>query len=174
MPPGTLAGTITRGPYVQWQAALRDPLRRGRRAYWKSVAVQAITDTVIDILTMAASSTPSQYTMISIDHVHGKAARVPSTATAYGPRVPYVILISSIWEDRQADSENIKWTRAVFEEFMKVYPNCGTYMNYLDRDDERRIPAVYAENLSRLRALKTQFDPSNCFVLNNNIEPDRA
>jgi FAD/FMN-containing dehydrogenase len=55
---------------------------------------------------------------------------------------------------------------------MQPFITSGRYVNYLD-DDEAGEPAAeaYGPNYARLRQLKTKFDPTNFFHMNQNIRP---
>ena len=46
------------------------------------------------------------------------------------------------------------------------------YVNHLDAEEgTTRIRAAYSGNYERLVALKTKYDPTNLFRLNQNIKP---
>ena len=45
------------------------------------------------------------------------------------------------------------------------------YMNYLEADAPNAAEVAYGANLSRLRAIKTKYDPRNIFRHNVNIVP---
>ena len=48
----------------------------------------------------------------------------------------------------------------------------GRYVNYLDYDETGdSVPAAYGPNYRRLQEIKTKYDPSNFFHLNQNIRP---
>jgi FAD/FMN-containing dehydrogenase len=51
------------------------------------------------------------------------------------------------------------------------YAADGGYVNYLDRDENKRIQTAYGDRYERLRDLKTEWDPENLFSANQNIEP---
>ena len=55
---------------------------------------------------------------------------------------------------------------------MEPFVASGRYVNYLG-DDETGDPiaAAYGPNYRRLRELKTKYDPSNFFHMNQNIRP---
>jgi FAD/FMN-containing dehydrogenase len=55
---------------------------------------------------------------------------------------------------------------------MQPFFGSGRYVNYLS-DDEPGDPtaAAYGANYKRLRELKTKYDPSNFFHINQNIRP---
>ena len=43
----------------------------------------------------------------------------------------------------------------------------------MDGDDQSRIKANYRGNYERLAAIKTKYDPTNLFHLNQNIQPTK-
>ena len=47
----------------------------------------------------------------------------------------------------------------------------GTYVNMLNDDEDSRVRSAYAEQYSRLAAVKKRYDPGNLFRLNPNIKP---
>jgi FAD/FMN-containing dehydrogenase len=55
---------------------------------------------------------------------------------------------------------------------MQPYFARGRYVNYLGADEgDEPIQAAYGPNFARLRALKSKYDPTNLFHLNQNIRP---
>jgi FAD/FMN-containing dehydrogenase len=43
----------------------------------------------------------------------------------------------------------------------------------MDDDETARLGKAYGENLPRLQALKSTYDPANIFHLNQNIPPSK-
>jgi len=48
----------------------------------------------------------------------------------------------------------------------------GVYSNYIDEEDDGRIPVAVADNLEQLKRVKARYDPDNFFHANQNIVPD--
>jgi FAD/FMN-containing dehydrogenase len=48
------------------------------------------------------------------------------------------------------------------------------YVNDLGEEGEHRARLSYGANYARLLALKRQYDPTNLFRLNQNIDPGRG
>ena len=57
---------------------------------------------------------------------------------------------------------------------MRPFSTGGVYANNLGDEGMERIEAAYGENYARLLALKTKYDPTNFFRLNQNIKPAEA
>jgi FAD/FMN-containing dehydrogenase len=167
--------TLERKAYCDWQLVMSDPYRRGRRSYWKSVSLQRLTGEIIDELVAGCEQTPSDHTLITIDHLHGQAARVDPNATAYGLRLPFVVLINTNWTHEADDRENISWARELFDRLeSKTTEPRSAYVNYLGVDDSHRLRDVYQTNLDRLQRLKADYDPDNFFSVNHNITPSQT
>jgi FAD/FMN-containing dehydrogenase len=54
---------------------------------------------------------------------------------------------------------------------MQAFASGGVYVNYLGEEGPDRVQAAYGGNYDRLVALKTQYDPTNLFRVNQNIPP---
>ena len=67
---------------------------------------------------------------------------------------------------------HLAWTRQFFDA-MEPFLAKAAYVNYLGGDEgSRGLTAAYSpEKLARLAGLKTKYDPSNLFRMNQNIMP---
>jgi FAD/FMN-containing dehydrogenase len=54
---------------------------------------------------------------------------------------------------------------------MTPYSTGGVYSNYMDNDEDERLPSAFADNLERLQRLKAKYDPDNFFHANQNFAP---
>jgi FAD/FMN-containing dehydrogenase len=74
-----------------------------------------------------------------------------------------------------ANKERITgWARNYWE---ALHPHTagGSYINFMMEEGEDRIRATYGDNYERLVAIKSKYDPTNFFRVNQNIKPaDRA
>jgi hypothetical protein len=167
--------TLAAIDYCSWQTYSSDPYRRGLRSYWKSLTLNCLSAAAIDILVHSFDNAPSPHTLITLDHVHGQAARLDANATAYGARDPFVVLINSNWESQAEDTPNVSWTRELYDALVNhCADQAHAYINYLDADDTDRVGAIYGANLARLSRIKADYDPDNFFQVNHNIRPART
>jgi FAD/FMN-containing dehydrogenase len=75
------------------------------------------------------------------------------------------------WLDSNETARNIAWARQTYDA-MAPFRSQDRYVNYLAEDDVGDpIRAAYGPNYDRLRTLKTKYDPTNLFHLNQNIPP---
>ena len=159
-------------PYVVIQSS-NDPIAPpGMRNYWKSEFVGGLSDGLIDVLAGALDSASSPMNAVHIYHMQGAISRVSAESTAYSYRdAPLLVVIIASWTDRSEDAEQIRWARDLWER-IRGYSLGGTYVNFLGDEGEDRVRSSYAESThARLTSLKTRYDPSNLFRLNQNIPP---
>ncbi len=158
-------------PYLQVQSAGDSVFPRGRRYYWKAQFLREISDAAIETLLAAYASAPSVSALAVLQQVGGAIARVPATATAYAQRdAGYDCFPVSTWDDPAEDEANIRWARDLWTA-MRPFSTGGVYVNNLGDEGEDRVRAAYGDNHARLVALKTRYDPTNLFRLNQNIRP---
>jgi len=145
----------------------------GLQNYWKSSFLTELSDGAIDTIVDFYERVPSPMTVIVLEHNgDGAMSRVSEDKTAFGYRnFPYNFLVTSIWTD-PADAEvNIEWTRELWDA-MQPYLADAVYVNYLGDEGEDRVRNAYpAGKFERLVALKTKYDPTNLFRMNQNIKP---
>lgn len=166
-----LADLIGEIPYSQLQTTFDAAVPHGIHRYWKSGYLPEINNGFIEMLLDQAAKQPSPYSFILFFHMKGAAARVDSTKTAMGSRADmWDFDIVSQWTDPADAGKNMDWVRNFWTE---VEPHTkGVYVNHLDVDDgSTRVKAAYGKNYERLVAVKTKYDPTNFFHLNNNIVP---
>ncbi len=122
---------------------------------------------------IAYGRTPSPLNAIIIIQMGGAVSRVERDATAFYHRdAAYSLSILGGWLEPQGDSENRTWARNLWEA-LQPHATSGVYVNELgEGESEERIKAAYSESTyARLVALKTKYDPTNFFRLNQNIPP---
>jgi FAD/FMN-containing dehydrogenase len=146
----------------------------GLHSYWKSSYLPALSDAAIEVIADFFARVPSPRTVIVLEH-NGDGAwdRVPESATAFGHRAwPYNFVVTSAWSDPKDTDRNIAWTRDFFNA-VRPYAAQGAYVNYLGGDEGAAgLRAAYGTKLARLAELKTRYDPTNLFRMNQNIAPE--
>ena len=97
-----------------------------------------------------------------------------TTATAFPHRGDrYDCLILSQWPDPADSPQNVAWTRAMHTAITPFLAD-GVYVNNLGDHGGRGVNEAYGANYERLAALKAEYDPTNLFRHNQNIEPSRS
>ncbi|MCE7979805.1 MAG: FAD-binding oxidoreductase [Caldilinea sp. CFX5] len=163
-----------RWPYLQVQQAFAPFFPKGEFAhYWKSLYLDRLDDSAIDLIFAQYQTRPSARTLIPIRHLGGAIRRVASVATAFGDRsAPFLVSIDSTWQEPEDAAVNIAWTRA-FWSALQPYSSGKTYFNFpgLLEEGDALVRTTFGANHERLVALKNKYDPTNLFRLNQNIKP---
>ena len=166
-----LFDTVAVMPYPGFQRMFDANAPSGLLNYWKSVYFEAMSDACIETIADHAEKMTSALTQIHLQHMQGAAGRVPEDATAFSHRRALCSLnIVTKWTDHAESDRHIAWTRN-FAEALQPYAQ-GVYVNFLGEEGDERVRAAYnPETYKRLIALKTKYDPSNFFRMNQNIRP---
>jgi FAD/FMN-containing dehydrogenase len=159
-------------PYSALNAALDAGFPQGALNYWKSAFIADLSDAAIDTIVDRFAACPSPMSGMLLERFHGAGTRVDPTATAFSQREPgYNFLVAAEWMDPAANATNVAWTRDAFAA-MEPYLAGRRYVNYLgEGEDASAVAEAYGPNHARLRQVKTKYDPTNVFHLNQNIQP---
>jgi hypothetical protein len=166
-----VADTVAPIPYVTMQSLFDAALPPGRLDYWKTGLTDRLDDEVIAAAVEYARQVPSPLSVIIFAEFHGAYSRVGKTDTAYYHRdLQYDLIALSVWIDPAEMPRHTRWARELFAAWEPHLPR-AVYVNDLGDEGEERAQSAYGENYARLVALKTKYDPSNFFRLNQNIKP---
>lgn len=169
-----VADTIGPTPFTAQQQLFDAAFPHGRRNYWKTSLTGTLSDGLIEAIVEHMPRTPSPGNAALIFDFHGAYRRVANDAMAYPHRdLQYDVLILGNWTDPADDERNIAWVRA-FHVALAPEVSERAYVNDLGEEGEHRARLSYGENYARLLALKRQYDPTNLFRLNQNIDPGRG
>jgi len=157
--------------YLTLQTMADSDFPHGRRYYTKSGYFSDFSDSVIEIMVQDLASIPSQNTQIELAYLGGAAGRVNASDTAFGDRsAAFILNLLADWKNPADDTANVSWVRNLFDT-LRPHMKPGVYVNFMSGDEQERVPEAYQERWQRLRKVKTQYDPSNFFRLNQNIAP---
>ncbi|MET4797904.1 FAD-binding oxidoreductase [Bradyrhizobium sp. LB11.1] len=158
-------------PYLEIQSGGDALFPRGRRYYWKAQFLREISTGAIDALLDAYARAPNTSSLLVFQHVGGAIARVPAPDSPYANRgAVFDCFPVAIWDDSADDDANMRWARDLWSA-VRPYSTGGVYANNLGDEGEDRVRDAYGENYARLAALKTKYDPTNLFRMNQNIKP---
>jgi FAD/FMN-containing dehydrogenase len=143
----------------------------GRQSSWKSSYLGELSDDAIETMVDQFATVPSPQSAVLVEHLGGAVSRVGNDETAFSDRdAPYSFLIVSVWPDAIQSTQNLQWTDECWQA-MQPFASGGVYVNYLGEEGPKRVKAAYGRNYDRLVALKTRYDPTNLFRVNQNIPP---
>jgi FAD/FMN-containing dehydrogenase len=158
-------------PYAAWQKAFDPLLTPGARNYWKSHNFVDLEDGALDAVVKYAATLPTSQCEIFIALVSGRANRIAADATAYAHRdTQFVLNVHGRWDKAEDDRQCIAWAREFFDA-AAPFAAGGVYVNFMTQDEVGRVPAAYGANYERLVHLKSRYDPTNLFRVNQNIRP---
>ncbi len=168
--------TVAAVPYKTIQTLLESlGYVPGMLQYWKSSFFRDLGDAAIDTIVDSFASCPSPLTAVVIEHLGGAVGRVGEQATAFSHRrAQHSFLIFGVWTDPNDSAKNVEWARKAYSAAQPFLED-GAYVNYLgEGEGDARIRAAYGINYERLVAVKTKYDPTNFFRMNQNIRPAPA
>jgi FAD/FMN-containing dehydrogenase len=157
-------------PYGVIQTLI-DPLWvKGINSYFKATNLARLDDELIERLCELHRDAPGPQCEIHIHQMGGAVARVGDGDTAFAERsMPYVLNAVTGWHDPAEADAHIGWARKVIGAASDASTG-RAYVNFLGDTDAARTS--YGEDTyDRLVSLKNEYDPTNVFRLNQNIEP---
>jgi hypothetical protein len=159
-------------PYLGWQSAFDGLVTHGARNYWKSHHLTSISDECIDIFKEYSANMPTPDCEIFIPHMEGAPGRIPSDATAYSFRdTPFTMNVHTRWKDPGDDDKCIRWAKD-FHDATRHYSK-GVYVNFISNEGDERVKQAYTPEVwKKLVAVKTRWDRTNLFRINQNIKPE--
>ena len=172
-PLGEIAGAI---PYRGVQSAFDASLPNTGEviAYWKSLYLNDLTDSAIEIMADRAEHRTSRSTMVFVQHLGGAVRRVPTNATAFPTRhAAFVMNVMGDWRDPRETPHHVAWVREAWNR-LAPHSTGAVYLNYIgqeEKDADALVRSAFGSNYDRLAQIKRKYDPTNLFRLNQNIEP---
>jgi FAD/FMN-containing dehydrogenase len=156
-------------PYPALQSMLDEDLPPGVRCYLKAGYSPELTDPLIDTIAEHTATMPSPSSTFDFHHMGGAVARVADDATAFGDRrSAFCFNIVGVWQEAADDDVNRAWVRD-FASALEPFGTGGVYVNFTAEAGPVE-PSYGDKKYARLRALKDQYDPTNFFRLNQNIQ----
>ncbi len=151
-----------------------DALVANLHSYWKSMYLDELTDNALAFIHERAMARPDPSTLIHVPIIGGATAAVGADETAFGDRsAPFMLSIDGGTYDPAKFEEVRDWVRGSIEAARRLDGAGGAYLNFSadEATNERVLQQQFGDNLDRLRAIKTKYDPDNLFRINNNIKP---
>ena len=157
--------------FLSLQTMADSDFPHGQRYYTKSGYFTYLDNSTIDRLVEAVATIPSSETQIELAYLGGAAARLSANETAFGDRsAPFIMNLLASWSEPSADAGNISWVRGLFNK-LRPAMKPGVYVNFMSGDEQDRVPEAYHERWDRMVAVKSHYDPTNFFRLNQNVPP---
>jgi FAD/FMN-containing dehydrogenase len=160
-------------PYVALQQMGDGGAPAGLRNYFRGGFVDDLDDEVIDIALTHGERMPSPMSAIHFHQMGGAVGRVSPDASAFsGRHAGYTYNVVSTWADPSEDAVHLEANRELTAALAPVSTG-GAYVNFVG-DTDARVRSLYGDEIyDRLSRLKRQWDSTNLFRRNQNIEPAR-
>lgn len=159
-------------PYSMFNASFDPVFPKGTLSYAKSDYFDEISEEAIDMMVAWGDKKPPNLSLTHLNHFGGAVARVPNDATPFAHRdAVFAFSQDGIWSDPVETDASIEWAKG-FWQAMRAFSPRGAYVNFMEDEGEDRVREAYGDNYDRLVAIKTKYDPTNFFRLNQNIKPN--
>jgi FAD/FMN-containing dehydrogenase len=164
--------TVSARPYCDLQRSIDGGAVPGVRRYELAGYVEGVSDAMIDTLVARLDDAPAS-AEVSLFSLGGATARVGEDDTAYSCRTaPFQFEARVAWTDPAERADLVAWTRATRTALDPHAVAGRVYVNLVMDEGADRIRTLYgATKFARLQAVKTRWDPTNLFRLNQNIPP---
>jgi FAD/FMN-containing dehydrogenase len=146
-------------------------------SHWKSLYLDNLDNDAVEIMVDRAEHRSSPATMVFVQHLGGGIRRVRPDQTAFPVRDAGCIMnFAGTWRDARQNGQHVAWVRDAWERLARSSGRT-VYLNYLgqeERDATALVRSAFGANYDRLVGVKTKYDPTNFFRLNQNIPPATA
>ncbi|WP_413992475.1 FAD-binding oxidoreductase [Labrys okinawensis] len=144
----------------------------GTHNYWKSLFLSDLSDDAIDLIVEHGNRAQSPLSATLLEFYGGAAGRVGPDATAFAQRQSQFNLgITAQWIAGDDGDRHMRWARETWNA-LHHYSGGGYLLNFLGEEAPVAIKAAFGVNHARLVAVKTKYDPTNFFSLNQNVVPE--
>ncbi|MGW2842650.1 FAD-binding oxidoreductase [Streptomyces sp. NPDC001493] len=147
----------------------------GRHVEIRTRSVPSLTSGVRDVLSLAGATLTSPHSAVSVHSLHGAAARVPVTETAFGNRAPHLMIeIIAQWEPGDTRAAGHRAWAGELAGALDPDALPGGYPNLLGPDEPARTAHAYGPNAERLLTVKHRYDPYRTFNATSLPVPSRT
>jgi hypothetical protein len=166
--------TIAPLPFPAMQSSLDALFPDGNHNYWKSSMHRELSDAAISVIVDQAEKMSSPLSMIVVEHYGGAASRVGGAETAFPHRhLLWDVIIGAQWTNPAESSHQRAWARGAADG-LRPFSSGAYLVSALDQEPDEIINAAFGINLPRLATIKSKYDPTNFFRVNQNIKPAQS
>jgi FAD/FMN-containing dehydrogenase len=159
-------------PFTALQSLFDPLLPKGLQWYWKGDFVRELTDGAIEVHLEHGSRMPTPLSLMHLYPIDGAAQRVARDATAWSFRdATWSMVIAGIDPDPTNAGKLTSWAKDYWNA-LRPHTAGAAYVNFMMDEGQDRVRATYGDNYRRLVEVKTTYDPTNLFRVNQNIQPE--
>jgi len=159
-------------PFPMLQSAFDGLYPSGHQWYWRADFVNELSDAAIAAHVEYGLQLPTPQSTMHLYPIDGAAHWVGKNDTAFSYRdARWAEVIVGVDPDPANNERIISWTKEYWEA-LHPYSAGGAYVNFMMDEGQERVMATYRDNYPRLVDIKTRYDPTNLFRVNQNIRPN--
>jgi len=159
-------------PFPVLQSLFDPLLPPGLQWYWRADFVKHFTSEAIATHLDHALKAPPGLSQVHVYPIDGAAHRVGTGDTAFSYRdANFAVVIVGV--DPANPAEITKWCKDYFDAQHRFSAG-GAYVNFMMDEGQERVQASFRDNYDRLVRIKSKYDPTNLFRVNQNIRPSAA
>ena len=165
-----MVDTVKPMPFAVMQQMLQESFPDNTYNYWKSTFLDEMTDDVLDVIVEHANRMQSPLSSVLVEFYAGAASRVGHDDTAFAQRrAEFNVGFMAQWTNATENDKHIGWTRDMAK---ALEPHSsGSLLNFMSGGSPEMIRAAFGNNHARLVEVKTKYDPTNFFSINQNVVP---
>ncbi|MBA4054684.1 MAG: oxidoreductase [Marivirga sp.] len=158
-------------PFDKLQSMFDALYPKGLQWYWKADFVKEISDESIKMNVKYAKKLPTPHSTMHLYPINGAAHKMKNTDTSFFYRdANWAQVIVGVDPDPTNADKLSEWAN---DYWAAVHPFSagGAYVNFMMEEGQDRVQASYQGNYKRLVEIKSKYDPTNFFRVNQNIKP---
>jgi FAD/FMN-containing dehydrogenase len=156
--------------YVALQRSWDDTDPRSTGSYLKSGFINEFTDKLVSTITQNFKAFNERGTTMFFQHSGGAIGRVPTDATAFAHRKSIANMFAVVdWPVGESRDSHVRYIKEYWKDFEPFTD--GWYTNEVDDHAAGTVNSNYQGNFKRMVQVKNNYDPTNLFRLNANVQP---
>lgn len=160
-------------PFPALQTAFDGLYPPGHQWYWRADFFDELSDAAIAAHIEHASQLPTMQSSMHLYPIDGAAHDVADDETPWSYReANWAQVIVGVDPDPAQADRLADWAKGYWEA-LHPHSSGGAYVNFMMDEGQERVRATYRDNYPRLARIKTTYDPTNLFRVNQNIQPTR-
>jgi len=159
-------------PFPALQSLFDALYPKGLQWYWKADFVKDLSDEAVKLNVKYANKLPTPHSTMHLYPINGEAHKKQNQDTAFSYRdANWAQVIVGI-DPEPANADKIStWAREYWSA-LHPFSAGGAYVNFMMEEGPDRVEASYRDNYERLTKIKSKYDPTNFFSVNQNIKPN--
>jgi hypothetical protein len=158
-------------PFPMLQTAFDGLYPKGHQHYWRADFVNELSKDAIARHVEYAKKLPTMQSGMHLYPIDRAVHQVGSKETAFSYRDTRWASVTFAVDPAPANAERLKAWAIEYQEALHPYSAGGAYVNFMMDEGQARVKSTYRDNYERLAKIKSRYDPTNLFRINQNIEP---